>query len=215
MAGISGKLARVRISAATPTSSTDQAATISADKLSVTITATGRRRWDPSVSSSGYAVCLAGTPVAAAQWTPLYGKGMFQFTTAHTTGVWTVDVPWFATAYLGQTKGWTLEARTDMLECTAFSTSATKAAWRTYVPGLNDATITLDRFFNSSSTGPVFIDRQALNLPMYVELVLNSTDQAQYVAYGYIQTDQFTEDVVDLAKETVTFKPTGPIWYTT
>lgn len=215
MAATQGKLARIRYTAAVPTSSTDQAATLAADGLSVVINATGRRRWDQTVGSSGYAVAKAGTPLAASEYTPLYGKGTFQFTTAHTTGAYTVDVPWLATSYLTQARAWTLNTNVDMLDATAFSTGAAGAAWRSFVPGLSDATVTISRFFNSSSTGPVFLDRALLGSPFYLELILNSTDQAGYVCYGYVQSDQFTEDVGALVAESVTFKPSGPVYYTT
>lgn len=216
MAAIQGKLARVRYTAATPTSSTDQAATLAADDLSVTINATGRRRWDQTAGSSAFAVALDGTPVGSSEYTILHGKGTFQFSTAHSAGTWTIDCPWLATSYLGLCQQFGVEQNVDMLDVTGFSTGASGAQWRAFRPGLSDATVTLSKIVDSTgSTGPVMIDRQALNLPFYLELILNSTDQAGYVCYGYVQSDGLNVDVGDRVGENVTFRVSGPMWYTT
>jgi hypothetical protein len=216
MGSISGKLARVRYTAATPTSSTNQAATLAAGGINLTINATGRRRWDPE--STLLRVYGASTSAAydSTSYVVDYPIGRVRFSTAHSTSVtYTVDVPWLATSYLGQTRSWTMETRVDMLDCTAFSTGSSGRQFRSYVPGLSDVSVTLGRLFNSSATGPVMVDRALLDSPFYLELVLNSTDQAGFVCYGRVQTDAFAEDAADLAKETVTFKPTGQVYYTT
>lgn len=219
MAAISGKLARIRYSAAVATSSTNQAATLSsADKKTLTINSTARRRWDPTsthvhVYSNEVSTGIAVSP---SLYRVDHAVGQIHFDVAGTTSyVVTVDVPWLATSYLTQAKAWTLNTNVDMLDATAFSTSATNAQWRTFVPGLTDATVTVSRFFDSSSTGPIMVDRALLNTPFYLELVLNSTDQAQYVCYGRIQSDQFNADVGALIAEEVTFKPTGQVYFTT
>ncbi len=219
MAAISGKLARIRYGALTATSSTNQAATIAAGGINLQINTTSRRRWDPtSTHVHVYGGGSSSTMISPAMYTVDYALGRVRFSTAHSTAptkAYTLDVPWIATSYLGQAKSWTLNTNVDMLDATAFSTAAAGAAWRTFVPGLADATVTVSRFFDSSSTGPILLDRALLGTPFYLELVLNSTDQAQYVCYGHVQDDQFTENVGDLVAEEVTFKPTGPIYYTT
>ena len=44
---------------------------------------------------------------------------------------------------------------------------------------------------------------------------MNATDQAGYVCYGYVQTDGLNTDVAGLVAENVTFKVSGPMYYTT
>ena len=218
MAAISGKLARIRYTAAVPTSSTDQAADLAVDGVTLTINATGRRRWDPT--STKYAVYSDESSTSIAVPSSLYridhAVGRMVFSAAGSTSATiTVDVPWLATSYLTQAHAWTLNTDVDMLDCTAFSTGASGAAWRSYVPGLTDASVTISRFFSTGDTGPVFIDRAVLNSPFYLELILNSTDQAGYVCYGTVQTDSLSEDVGGLVGEEITFKPTGQVYYTT
>lgn len=225
MAAISGKLARIRYTAAVATSSTNQACTLSScagattGGINLQINATERRRWDPtSTHVHVYGGGSSSTAIAPSDYEIDHALGRVRFKVAKTTGptkAYTMDVPWLATSYLTQAKAWTLNTNVDMLDCTAFSTASTGAAWRTYVPGLTDASVSISRFFHSSSTGPVFLDRQLLNQPFYVELILNSTDQAGYVCYGYVQSDQFTEDVGSLVAEEITFKPTGTVYFTT
>lgn len=219
MAAISGKLARIRYGALTATSSTNQAATLSsADNKTLTINTTARRRWDPTsthvhVYSNEVSTGLA---VSSSLYTVDHAVGRARFSVASATSfVYTVDVPWLATSYLTQAKAWTLNTNVNMLDCTAFSTASTGRAWRSFVPGLTDATVTVSRFFDSSSTGPIMVDRALLGSPFYLELVLNSTDQAQYVCYGRIESDQFNANVGDLITEEVTFKPTGQVYFTT
>jgi hypothetical protein len=227
MPAISGKLARIRFGSLIATTSTNQACTLSScagattGGINLQINTTSRRRWDPTLSSTHYKVyggATTSTLISSTAYDIDYAIGQVRFHVAKTTAptkAYTMDVPWLATSYLRQAKAWTLNVNQDMLECTAFSTGAAGAAWHTYVPGLNDATVTVSRFFDSSSTGPIFLDRQLLNQPFYLELVLNSTDQSQYVCYGHVQSDQFTEDIGAVVAESVTFKPTGPVYFTT
>jgi len=225
MAAISGKLARIRIGALVPTFSTNNAtngmtsagAGTTATVL-LQITTTSRRHWDPASTMRVYGGGSSSTMISSTAYEREDGLGRVRFKAAMSTAptkAYTMDVPWLATSYLTQAKAWTLNVNRELLDCTAFSTAAAGAAWRTFIPGLADATVSISRFFNSSSTGPVFLDRQLLNQPFYVELVLNSTDQAQYSCYGYVNSDQFTEDVGGLVTEEITFKPTGPVYFTT
>jgi hypothetical protein len=228
MAVISGKLARIRFTAAVPTSSTNQACTLSSNAGATTggtnlqITATGRRRW--AVESTNIAVyggASSGHLYSSTEYEVDHGLGRVRFKVAQATAptkAYTVDVPWLATSFLTLAKSWSLNVNQEMLDVTSFATASSAAAapqFRTFVPGLTDASVSVSRFFNSSSTGPVFIDRALLQSPFYLELILNSTDQAGFVCYGHVQTDQFNADVASLMAEEVTFKPTGPVYFTT
>lgn len=215
MAAISGKIARVGMTAAVPTSSTNQAATLAVGGINLTINATGRRRW--AVESSNIAVFAGATQVASSDYVVDYPIGRVRFDSARSTAVtYTLDVPWLATSYIGQTKAWTADITISQMDCTAFSTGASGASWRTYKPGLTDANITLSRFVDSTgATGPIMVDRQMLNSPFYLDLIVNATDQGRYVGYGRIAGIQTDVKVDDLAMEQVTFKPSGEMYWTT
>ncbi len=61
----------------------------------------------------------------------------------------------------------------------------------------------------------MFVDRALLNLPFYLELIINSTDQAGYVGYGYVSGIQGSEQVDTIAAEEISFKVSGALNYTT
>lgn len=218
MGALSGRYAAIQYTAASPTSSTDQAATLSG--LYVTINNTARRRWDPTVSISEYACCKNGTPISAASWTPEYGAGRFRFTSDPGAGTYTVDVPWLAQSYLGSCKSWSLSADVDMHDVTAMSTAGAAVAGRTFLPGLTDATVTLSRFIvgggtGGESTGPLMIDRALLNLPFYLDLIGASTQGDSITCWGYLQGVNPSENVGEVAMEEVTLKVSGAIYYST
>jgi hypothetical protein len=225
MAAISGKLARIRYGALTPTFSTNNAtlgmtsagAGTTATVL-LQITTTSRRRWDPASTMRVYGGGSSSTMISSTKYVRQDAVGRVIFKAAMSTAptkAYTMDVPWLATSYLTQAKAWSLNVNQELLDCTAFSTATTGRVFRSFTPGLSDASVSISRFFNSSSTGPIMLDRMLLNQPFYVELVANSTDQAQFVAYGYVSADQFTEDAGALVAEEITFKPTGPVYFTT
>jgi hypothetical protein len=219
MSALSGKIARVGMTAATPTSSTNQAATLAPGGLNLTINATGRRRW--AVEPSNIAVFAGATQVASSDYVIDYPIGRIRFDAARSTAVtYTLDVPWLATSYIGHTKAWTLDVAVAQNDCTAFSTGTDGAAWRTYLPGLTDANVTLSRYVagggtGGETTGPIMVDRQMLNSDFYLDLIVNATDQSRYVAYGRIAGIQTSVPVDGVGMEQVTFKPSGEVYWTT
>lgn len=217
MAALQGRMARIRYTAATPTSSTNQAATLAAGGVNLTINATGRRRWEQASSNVTVVGATTGTPYAASAYSIDYAIGRVRFATAQSTATtYTLDVPWYATSYLTAAKQFTVNASVDMLDMSCLPAAATGNHWRTFRPGLSEATVTISRFFDSTgATGPVFIDRQALQLPFYLELIQNATDQTGWVGYGYVQSIQGSEQVGGVAAEEVTFKVSGPLYLTT
>lgn len=223
MGAISGKIARLGMTAATPTSSTNQAATLAAGGVNLTINATGRRRWDPSSTLAGIRVygTSTSTPYAASLYAVDHAIGRIRFSPAKSTSVtYTLDVPWLASSYIGHSRAWSLETSVDQLDVTAFSTGTDGASYRTFVPGLSQASVTVSRFVvgggtGGESTGPIFVDRQALNSPFYLDLVVNATDQGRYVCYGHVAGIQTNESVGETAVEEITFKPTGAVYWAT
>lgn len=221
MSAIQGKIARVGMTAALPTSSTNQAATLAAGGVNLVINATGRRRWAHESSNIVVVGATTGTPYSSTAYEIDYPIGRVRFKTAQSTATtYTLDVPWLATSYIGHTKAWTIDVSVAQNDCTAFSTGASGAAWRTYLPGLTDASVTLSRFVvgggtGSESTGPIMVDRQMLNSDFYLDLVVNATDQGRYVTYGRIAGIQTSVPVDGVGMEQVTFKPSGEVYWTT
>jgi hypothetical protein len=225
---LSGRLARIRFGASVATSSTAQACTLSSNAGATTggtnlqINATGRRRWEQgSTHIHVYGGSSSGHLFTSTEYQVDHGLGRIRFNVAQATAPakpYTLDIPWLATSFLTQAKAWSLTVNQEMLDVTSFATASSGAAapkWRTFIPGLTDATVSVSRFFNSSSTGPVFLDRKLLDSPFYLELIADSTDQAGFVCYGRVADDQFNADIGSVVAEEVTFKPSGPVYFTT
>jgi len=216
MAVLHGRFGRVRITAATPTSTTNLAADMLTDKRTVIVTDTTRRHWDPN--STLHRVYGATTATALTDaYTVDYVRGRFLFSTDHSTSVtYKVDAGWLPTSCLAVTRGWTLDYTVDLKDATVFSCATANSDWRTFLPGLPDATITLDRLSASTeSTAPPFVDRLALQSPLFVELMPNATAGDKWECYARIQSNVHNVPVDDFVSETVTLKVDGPIYFTT
>ena len=215
MAVIHGRFGRVRITAATPTSTTDLAADLSTDGVSVIIADTTRRHWDPN--STLHRVYGATTDaVLTDAYTVDYVRGRIVFSTAHSTAVtYTVDAGWLPTSCLAVTKSWVLDVSNELIDATVFNCTAA-ASYRTFLPGLTDATIQLSRLaVSSESTGPPFIDRLAVHTPLFVELMPNATGGDKWECYARVQSNVHDWRVGELGQENITLKVDGPVYWTT
>lgn len=217
MAVIHGKFGRVRITAATPTSTTNLGTDLLTDKRTLILTDTTRRHWDPAATLLRVYGATTGTPLAAGTYTPDYVRGRVNFTTDHSTSVaYKVDAAWMPTSCLAVTRAWTLDYSVDIKDATVFTCSTVNSDWRTYLPGLPEATIRLDRLNASSeSTAAPFIDRLTLQTPLFIELMPNATLADKWECYARIQADAHSVPVDDLLTESVTLRVDGPIYWTT
>ena len=216
MAVTHGRFGRVRITGSTPTSTTDLTATLSsADYRSLTIDDTTRRHWDPNSTLHRVYGATTGAVLTDA-YTIDYVRGRFVFSTDHSTAVaYKVDAGWLPTSCLGVTKAWTLDVTNTLIDATVFNCTAGQS-FRSYIPGMTEGIITLSRLVGTSeSTAPPFIDRQALDSPLYLELMPNATGGDKFECYARIQTDAHTWSVDDLGQEQVTLKVDGPVYFTT
>ncbi len=217
MAALTGKVARIKITASTPTSSTDVGATLLSGGFTVTCNVAARRHWNRNTTAvhvykGGVEQTQALSPYAI-DW-PV---GSIRFTSHHTTGTYKFDMEWLAASYLGNTQSWGLDVQTDALDVTAFSTgsAASPQTWRTFVPGLSQATVRLGRLHTEGDTGPLFVDRQALDSDLIVDLIVNATGDERYTGYCRVEGLDLTADVVDLSKENVTLRVDGELYYAT
>lgn len=213
MAAIHGKYGRVRITAATPTSSTDIGADLAAGGVALTIGESTRRHWD---RNSSFAIYDGATMILSSDYTVDWVRGRASFSTARSTaGTYTVDAAWFPTSCLGMTRSWTIDASVDMSDVTVFPCT-TVEGWRAFVPGVGQATIKLGRLWGSSETsGPPFVDRVTVESPLYVELMPNGTAADKWECYARIQGDAWNVNQDGAIAEDVTLIADGPIYWTT
>lgn len=216
MAVIHGKMGRVRIGASVATTSTNVAATLSSDDdVTLTIANSSQRHW-----TQGSTMPRVYGATTDAELTDAYTvdcvRGRVVFSTAHSTAVaYKVDIAWVPMSCLGVTRSWTLDVSNDLKDVTVFPCS-TSHGWRAFAPGLSEATISLGRLVaTSESTAPPFIDRQALEAPLYVELHPDYSTGGHFAAYARIQARGNQVSVDDIAQETVTLKVDGPVYWTT
>ncbi len=209
MAALTGKVARIRITAATPVASTDNAATIATDGVTVSINSTALRHWSvaPTVAINSTAT--------SDSFTSNLVSGVVTFSTPHSTAdVYTLDVSALSGSYLGEGKNWSVQTSVDMRDRTVFSTSTADTAWRTVAPGLAGATVSIERFWGAT-TGPAFFDRIAAGQNTVVELWTDQATRHKLEGFAYVDGDGFTVPVDGDAGESVTLTVDGQLYLST
>ena len=222
MAELSGKTAKIRFTSIVGTSSTDNLATRStgvAIGLShttvgfVQMDSTARRHWDRS-STATPILADAGTPVAATLYTVNPVQGKFEWVTGDPpVGVYTIDCHFLTNTFLTGGQEWTVDVDPDMLETTSFSTSTGNTQWRTFLPGLSEATASIERLVSTGDTGPVFFDR--LNLPSDLVIELVADDAVRFEGYARVASDGWNTSVDELTVESVDLQIDGPLYFST
>lgn len=209
MAALTGKVARIKATAATPSSSTDNAATLSTDGKTLPITSTGKRHW-----ASTPTVAIDGTATTDTFATNLVG-GVVTFTTPHSTAsTYTLDIAALTASYVGEGRNWSVQTETDIRDHTVFSTSTSDVQWRATEPGLHGAKVTIDRFW-SGTTGPAFFDRLAANQDTVVELWTDQATRNKLEGFAYVDGDGFTVPVESDAEEAVSLTINGQLYLST
>ncbi len=222
MAELSGKTAKIRFTSIVGTSSTDNLATRStgvAIGLShttvgfVQMDSTARRHWDRS-STATPILADAGTPVAATLYTVNPVQGKFEWVTGDPpVGVYTIDCHFLTNTFLTGGQEWSVDVDPDMLETTSFSTSTGNTQWRTFLPGLSEATASIERLVSTGDTGPVFFDR--LNLPSDLVIELVADDAVRFEGYARVSGDGWNADIEGLTVESVDLQIDGPLYFST
>jgi len=209
MAALTGKVARIRITAATASSSTGNAAAIATDGVTVSINSTALRHWasDPTVAIGGTATTdsFATNRVS----------GIVTFSTPHSTSsVYTLDVAALTGSYVGEGRNWSVQTSVDMRDHTVFSTSTADTQWRTVAPGLVGGTVSIERFWGAT-TGPAFFDRLAANQNTVVELWTDQATRHKLEGFAFVDGDGFTVPVDGDAAESVTLTIDGALYLST
>ncbi len=217
MAAISGKVARIRHTAAAATNSTNEASDLSTDGVSLSINSTAKRHWDRTSTAPAIFVSGAtGTDISGDIESINYVQGIVTFTTPHSTSTTiTMDVDFLATSYLAGGLNWSVDVDTNMQDVTAFSTSGTDVTWRTFLAGLNGAEISIDRLFQDSTANVFF---EALNLPssnFIVELVADGAGGDRFEGFCHVSDFSPSVEIDGTADEGVTLTLDGVLHYTT
>ena len=208
MAALTGKVARIRVTSATATSSTNNAADLSTDGVTLPITSTGKRHWPNNTTS--LVVAIGGTATTD-DYSVNYVQGIVTFATAHSTSsVYTIDVESLSASYVGEGRNWTAETQTDMRDHTAFSTTTSDVTWRTMKPGLIGGTLSIDRFWGAT-TGPAFFDRLTAGTETIVELWTDQATRNKLEGFAYVSGDGFDVPVDADAGESVTLTLNGQL----
>ena len=212
MASLTGRVARIAITAAAATPSTDNAADLSTDGVTLPITSTGRRHWVNNTTS--LVVAVGGTPTTDA-FTADYVQGIVTFSTPHSTSsTYTIDVDYLTSSFVGEGRSWEVHTDTPMQDRTVFSTSTSDVTWRKVLPGITGGTVTIERFA-AGSTGPAFFDRLAAGTETIVELWMDHATRNKLEGFAYVSGDGYTLPVAGDPGESVTLTLNGALSLTT
>lgn len=216
MSAISGKKGRVRFASATATNSTNEAATLAAGGVNLTINSTAKSVWDPnSTKPRVYSSTSTGTALARDLYEVDYGLGRVRFNPAKSTALtYKVDVDYLSLSYLTGARAYGIEVETKMLDVTCFSTSTADTVWRTFRPGLSGASVSLGRLVSTGDTGPLMYDRLNGVQSLVVELFPDFSTGARYVAITNVARNSVQSNIDGVVEELVNLPVTGPVYYT-
>jgi hypothetical protein len=213
-----GGQARVRVTAASATSSTDNAATLSTSGTLLTIDSTAKRHWNRA--SSTHVVVFEGATNRTTDIAEInYVQGKVTLDTAHSTATaWTIDVEHLTSSYVANANAWAIDVDVEMLDKTSFSTVASSTGdvyFRSVTPGLAGSAADLERFVTADTTGPAFFDRLTSTQDTVLELVLDSNTLHKFEGFAYVSEDPFDVPLDALANESVGFTFDGTVYHST
>lgn len=214
MATKTGPAARVKVTASASVSSTDEAATLSTDGVTLTIDSTSKRTW--SRSSTRPDVFEGAGQVNSSQFTVNPVQGIVTFTTPHSTAsAYTVDVDYLTSSFLGQTRGWSMDLDIDQEDHTVFSTTTSDPRWRTFKANLRGASVDLERLKVADSTSHTFMDRITADQDLMVELWTDSATNHKFEGFAKIEGDSFAVPLEGSVEESVSLMIDGNLYSST
>ena len=219
MAVLTGKSAKVKFTAATPTASTGEAFTSLSSTTSRTefkITNAAKRHWTRSQDPVILVLTTAHTDFS---YNPVQGKITFTGTPLTTTeaNAVTGNVYWLTASYLPWTREWTLDTEVDLLEITSFSTTTGDVQWRDFTAGLQTGTIDLGRIVDTPTTStPLWFDRLNTDQDVIIELRLNASGSTdKFEGYARVASDSYDVPRDGLQAESVTLQLDGELYHST
>ena len=202
---------------ASATNSTNEASDLAAGGLLLSINSTAKRHLDRTSTAPAIFVSGAtGSDISADIESINYVQGVVTFTTPHSTStVITMDVDYLTSSYLAGGRNWSIDIDSNILDVTAFSTTATDPKWRTYLAGLNGATISIGHLHQANSTANIFWDSlNAESSNLLVELVPDDAGD-RYEAFCRVSRFSPSVAIDGVADEGVTLQVDDTLFYTT
>ncbi len=218
MAAVTGKSARIRITSAAATSSTNNAATLSTDGVTLTINSTAKRHWDRTLSTGLTVFEGAGDVTSELDSSATnFVQGIVTFSTPHSTSqTYTIDVDAFTNSFVAYGRNWSATVNVDVADVTAFATSTSDGNWRTTQPHLAGGSVSIERLW-AGGTGPAFWDRFNANTTaaFILELIADQAATDKLEAYGFISGLGWNVPVDGSAMENVEFTVDGQFYHST
>lgn len=218
MATLSGKVARVKYTSSVATSSTGEAATRSTGTTGngyVSINSTAKRHLNRNNSTAFKLykdTVLQGSSLY--DWNWVLGRAEYR-SGDPAAGTWTMDVEYHTASYLAGAQSWTADINVDTLDVTSFSTSATDVQWRSYKPGLSQATVSLERVVSTGSTAPAFFDRLAAQTDVIVECWFDSNTKSKLEGWAIVDGDSYQSAVDGLGTESISLRIDDQLYFST
>lgn len=211
---ISGTKAKVSITSASVTTSTNQAATLSTDGVTLQVNTTARRHWDidsathPIVFGASTSVALSSTT-----YTINFVQGIVTFSTPHSTAItYTMDTHWVTASSFANANQWSLSVDAGLIETNVFGST-----WKTHISGLRAATISIQGFtpVHGGSTNPTVYDYINADTRGVVELFPSAAAGDKYEAYVWLSGNQIQAQVDAAITESVDAMVHGTLYYST
>lgn len=205
---LGGRQAALKITASSPTATTNEAATRSTGVTGtgyVQINSTTKRHWDPTAV---HTLWLNSTLVSSTNYNINYIQGKFEWRTGDPpTGTYTIDANYLAVSSVAGGREWTANVEVDLFDTTEFGSSG----WKQFQPNLVGATAQIQKFW----TDAAFYDRINLQTRFVAELIINSVTGEKYEGFAFLSGDQINTPVDGLVSETVDLNIDGQLYYTT
>jgi len=214
MPAISGHKAAIKVTSGTVTTTTNGAAVLSTDGVTLQLTDETKRHWDidSATQPSVFAPASTSSAVSSATYSVNHVQGIVSFTTPHTTvGTYVIDTHSVTASSWANANQWAMTVTQPILNGTRFGST-----WMEGIPGLRNGAVTVGGFspVGGGSPNPLAWDYMDAEQRIIVELFPASASNDRYEAYGWIATDQVTAGVDALIGETVDITIDGPVYYT-
>ena len=214
---LAGKNALIKI--ASPSATTVAGGAMTANSsLEYEVTTAAQRHWDIDIPPAVY----ENSTLTTQTYDVNYVQGIITFPAGSTvTTPVTADYSYVTAATVAGGREWSLDVGTDLFEVSEFSSSTGTKGWKQYVPNVNGATVTVNRYWSDlagGSTGPQFIDHIIAESKLITELWVDGstgTPSGKYEGYAYVTSDQVGAAVDSIVGESVELTINGQLYYST
>ena len=206
---LSGRNAALKITGLAGVASTDNAATIAGDALSVSIDSTARKHWDPDQTPDP-SVWANGSTAGVGTFTINYVQGVFEFaTTQNSSATWTIDTDYLTASAVAGGREWQLNVEQEAFEVTEFGSGG----WKQFQPNFAGASVSISRYWNDED----MLDRLASTEDnrFVVELIVSSADGWRYEGFARVASDNPQAAVDAIVTESANFVIDGELYFTT